>query len=201
MKKRTPFTLAQTLPYLLLLTGTFGLLASSILTHDTLQVMQNPDFVPACNINPILSCGSVMKSEQASMFGPPNSVLGIVAFSALITFSLLLATGVVMKKWIWRTVQAVATLGVLFMHYLFFQAVFVLNTICPWCFGIWMITIPVFWYITLYNLRMKNIRVSATLSPFVAFLQQKHAVILAFWYFAILGVLLWRFWDYWVTLL
>lgn len=194
-------TLDIVLPYLLLAAGTIGLIASLALTYDKIQVLTNNGYEPACNINPILSCGSVMKTEQASLLGLPNTIFGIIAFSMLITFGFLLASGAKVAKWIWQAAQAAATLGVLFMHYLFFQGVYRINAICPWCFLVWMITIPVFWYITLYNLRHVYVRLPAAIQSLTPKLQKNHGTILIIWYLTIFAILIQHFWYYWSTLL
>lgn len=193
-------TLQQKLPVILIIAGLIGCIASFALTYDKIQVLQDPSYVPACNINPILSCGSVMKTPQASLFGVPNTIYGLVAFSMLFTFGILLAGGAKVKRWVWLAAQAAATLGVLFMHYLFFQGVFEIHAICPWCFVVWMITIPTFWYITVYNLREKHIRLPRQLRVLSTFAQKHHADILIVWYLGIFGVLLANFWDFWVSL-
>ena len=195
---RKKLTLSVVLPYLLILVGILGCLASFALTYDKIHVLQNPNYDPGCNINPILSCGSVMKTEQASLFGVPNTVFGLMAFSMLLTFGVLLATGVKANKWVWRCAQLAAAVGVVFMHYLFFQGVYRINAICPWCFLVWMITIPAFWYITLYNLRERNIVLPA---PISAFMLKYHGEILLIWYLTIFGILLEHFWYYWSTIL
>lgn len=200
-KQKNPLTLKQTLPYILIIGGLIGLAASFALTYDKIHVLLNPAYDPACNINPILSCGSVMKTEQASLLGVPNTIFGIAAFTALITFGFMLAAGAVVKRWIWVLAQLAATTGVLFMHYLFFQGVYRINAICPWCFVVWMITIPLFWYITLYNLREGNIKLPKGWEKVNTFLQENHGSILAIWYIVIFGILLEHFWYYWSTLL
>jgi uncharacterized membrane protein len=199
--KRLNTTLPTALPYLLVIAGIIGLIASFILTYDKIQVLRNPDYTPPCNINPIFSCGSVMKTEQASLFGVPNTIFGLMGFTALITLGFVVAAGAVLKQWIWVVAQATATLGVVFMHYLFFQGVFRIHAICPWCFVIWMITIPVFWYLTLYNLRQSNIRLPRSLRKLNMFLQANHGNILLVWYAVIFLILLFQFWDFWITLI
>ena len=188
----------KALPFILIGAGLIGILASLVLTYDTLQIMQNPSYVPPCNINPILSCGSVMRTEQASLLGIPNSILGLIAFSALATFGFMLAGGAQLKRWVWQLTLGVATIGVLIMHYLFLQAIFVLGTICPWCFVVWMITIPTFWYITLYTVQAGSVTLPATIRRFVL---KYHRDILILWYVLILGILAVRFWDFWVSLI
>jgi uncharacterized membrane protein len=194
-------SLKTVLPYILIVAGIVGVIASFVLTYDKIHVLQNAGYKPPCNINPILSCGSVMKTEQASLLGVPNTIFGLMAFSMLFTFGVLLAGGAKVKKWVWLGAQFAATAGVIFMHYLFFQGVYRINAICPWCFVIWIITIPVFWYITQYNLREQNIRLPAALKPASLFIQKHPGDILLVWYLAILGILAQRFWYYWSTLI
>ena len=193
--------LNKVLPYILIAAGIIGICASFALTYDKIHVLLDKNYEPSCNINPILSCGSVMKTEQASLLGVPNTVFGLIAYSMLLTFGLLLAAGAKVKKWVWMGAQVAAMVGVVFMHYLFFQGVFRINAICPWCFVVWMITIPTFWYITLYNLREQIIRLPASLSRATNFVQQHHGDVLVVWYLIVLGILLQHFWYYWSTLL
>jgi uncharacterized membrane protein len=198
---RKSLSLAKTLPYLFIVAGIIGGAASFALTYDKLQVLKDPSYVPSCNINPVLSCGSVMKTQQASLLGVPNSVYGLIAFTMLLTFGVMLASGAIVKKWVWILAEIAATAGVIFMHYLFFQAVFRLHTICPWCFVVWMITIPVFWYTTQYNLRAGNLAIPKMLQPLSAFVQKYSNDLLVLWYLLIIGIVLQRFWYYWSTLI
>lgn len=191
----------KSLPYILIIAGILGCLASFALTYDKIQVLKNPAYVPSCNLNPIFSCGSVMKTEQASLLGVPNTIFGLIGFSALATFGLVLAADAVIKKWLWLVAQSTSVVGLVFMHYLFFQGVFRINAICPWCFLVWMITIPVFLYITAYNLQENNISVPRKLKPLASFFINHRLDILIGWYVIILGILLQHFWYYWKTLL
>lgn len=199
--KIAKLTLKETLPYILIFTAIIGMLASFALTYDKIQVLTDSSYSPSCNINPILSCGSVMVTEQASLLGVPNTIFGLIGYSMLLTFGVLLAGGAKVKKWVWQIAQVVASGGVLFMHYLFFQGVYRINAICPWCFVVWMITIPIFWYITLYNLREKNINLPKKISGVSKFAQKHHGDILFTWYLVIFGILLTHFWYYWSTLI
>jgi uncharacterized membrane protein len=199
--RRAKLTIGKTLPYILIVASLVGILASFALTYDKIHVLQDSSYKPGCNLNPILSCGSVMKTEQASLLGVPNTIFGLIAFSMLLAFGLLLAGGAQVKRWVWLGAQVAATAGVIFMHYLFFQGVYRIHAICPWCFVVWMITIPIFWYITLYNLQSQNIRVPAKLTGLSKFVQRHHGDILITWYLVIFGILLQRFWYYWSTLI
>ena len=196
--RNVKLTLPKVLPYILIIAGVIGIIASFALTYDKIHVLTDNSYEPSCNINPILSCGSVMKTEQASMFGVPNTIFGLMAFSMLLTFGILLATGVKVNKRVWHAAQIAATAGLVFMLYLFFQGIYRIHAICPWCFSVWMITIPTFWYITLYNLRERNLFLPSILS---GYLQRHHGDILIACYLVIFGLILEHFWYFWSTLI
>ncbi len=191
--------LAQALPYIFLVVGIVGTIASFALTYDKIQVLKNPAYVPSCNINPILSCGSVMKTEQASLAGVPNTIFGLMGFSALTSLAVAMLAGAKFRRWLWLTINAGALLGFSFFLYLFFEGVYRINAICPYCFVIWMVVPPLLWYTTLYNLREGHIKfVSPRLK---VFLLRHHGDILLVWYLFIFSLLLTHFWDYWKTLI
>ena len=73
------------LPYILLLGGIIGVLVSVILTAEQINILKNPSAVLSCDINPIISCGSVINKPQASALGIPNTMFGIVGFSIVAT--------------------------------------------------------------------------------------------------------------------
>lgn len=200
-KSKGNITLKQALPYILIAAGILGAAASFVLTYDKIQLLQNPGYQPGCNINPVFSCVSVMKTEQSNLLGVPNTLFGLVGFTALTTLGFLLLAGAQLKRWLWQLAQLAAVGGVVFMHYLFFQAVYRIGAICPWCFVVWMVTIPVFWYITLYNLREGHLRLPKKLAGLGPVLQKNHGNILIAWYAVIFGILLYEFWYYWSTLI
>ncbi|MFF1357108.1 vitamin K epoxide reductase family protein, partial [Streptomyces sp. NPDC058297] len=62
---------------LLVITGAAGLLAAWVITIDKFKLLEDPNFTPGCSLNPVVSCGNIMKSAQASAFGFPNPMLGL----------------------------------------------------------------------------------------------------------------------------
>lgn len=192
-------TLKKTLPYIFLIAGIIGCLASFALTYDKIQVLQNPTYQPACNINPILSCVSVMKTQQASLLGVPNTVFGLMGFSVLTFLGVVLLAGATLRRWLWIVINIGVLVAFLFFVYLFFQGVYRINAICPYCFVVWMIIPPVLWYTTLYNLREGHITTPARLKGFVGFLQRHHGDILLSWYLIVLALILHHFWYYFKT--
>lgn len=190
---------------LLLVCAAIGFGASFVLTIDKIKILQDPSFVPSCNINPIFSCGSVMATEQASLLGVPNTIFGLIAFTMLGMLGLFLLAGARLPRWLWLLVQLAALGGLLFMHYLFFQGVYRIGAICPWCFTVWMVTIPAFLYITRYNLVSGNLRLSWQMSRQMraagTWFAGHAGLVLILWYLMIFGILLQHFWYYWSTLL
>lgn len=122
-----------------------GLGASFTLLGDTFAVARDPSFNPSCNINPLLSCASVMESDQAEFLGIPNPAFGIAAFTALLVFAVLVWVDTKFKPWVWKAGLGAATAGLAYVVYLYLTSLLVLGTICPWCFVTWLVTIATFW--------------------------------------------------------
>lgn len=193
--------LKQILPYIFVIGGIIGLAASFALTYDKIHVLQNPGYNPSCNINPILSCGSVMKTQQASAFGVPNTIFGLIAFSALTVFGVVLWQGAVLKRWLWLAINTGALAGFMGFIYLYFQAVFRIHAICPYCFAVWIIVPPILWYTTLYNIQEGNLKLRYIKPHIKNWTLRHHGDILLAWYVILFGILLNRFWYYWSTLI
>ncbi|WP_297795099.1 vitamin K epoxide reductase family protein, partial [Mycobacterium sp.] len=88
----TPARVPPLSAWWLLIAGVIGLIASMTLTVEKIDILLDSSYVPSCNINPILSCGSVMITPQASLLGFPNPLLGLVAFTVVIVTGLLALT-------------------------------------------------------------------------------------------------------------
>ena len=191
----------QMLPYILIVGGIIGFLAALILTIEKIELIKNPAFQPSCNINPLLSCGSVMKTPQAEVFGFPNSLIGIAGFAIVATIGMALLAGAQFKRWFWLWLQSGAIFAIGFITWLQFQSIYVIKALCPYCMVVWIVTIPIFWYTTLYILREKYIPIPERLKVFVNFLQRHHGDVLIAWYLVIVGLILAQFWYYWSKLL
>ena len=181
--------------------GALGLAASAVLTLDKLRLLQNPDYVPSCNINPIISCGSVMRTGQAAVFGFPNSLLGLVGFAVVLATAAGLAAGARYGRWYWLGLQAGTVLGLVLVHWLIGQSLYTIGALCPYCMVVWAVTIALFWYTTLHNLRTGVLPVGERLRPVVRELDRYHWAVPVLWYAVIALLVLNRFWYYWRTLL
>ncbi|GAB2757735.1 vitamin K epoxide reductase family protein [Nocardioides salsibiostraticola] len=180
----------------LVVLGLPGLAASFTLAVDKYRILEDPSFQPSCNFNPVLSCGSVMVEDQASAFGFPNPLLGVMAFSVVIALGVLITARVPMPRWVLGGLAVGSALGVVFVHWLAFQSLYRIGALCPWCMVVWTVTLPIFlWSLLLYARQVPAVRRVAQAVWSVRFL------VLLFWYLAFVVAILVQFWDYWSTLL
>ncbi|HVS58226.1 MAG TPA: vitamin K epoxide reductase family protein [Candidatus Saccharimonadales bacterium] len=191
-------TLKKAFPYILIIGGIIGLICSFTLTYDTQQIALNPSYQPSCNLNPIISCGNIAKSAQGTIIGNiPNPWWGMMAFPVVITLGVVLLAGGTFKRWFWLAVQGGATLGVIAVHWFFYQSVYTLNELCPFCLGVWAVTIPLFWYTTLYNFDQGILKLPKDSWQKVAgFARQHHIDLLVLWILIIAALILKHFWYY-----
>ena len=206
VKKQTKqaLTLERTWPWILTIGGLVGFVAAFILSIEKIALLKDPNYVPTCNLSPLISCGSVMKTHQAAIFGFPNSIIGVAGFAIVTTIGVALLAGLQsgnLKRWFWLVLQAGTVFGVGFVTWLQFQSIFTIKALCPYCMVVWAVMIPIFLYTTLYNLRTGVIATPNSLKRFVAFLQRHHGDILFSWYAIIILIILNHFWYYWKTLI
>ncbi|MFG2120393.1 vitamin K epoxide reductase family protein [Streptomyces sp. NPDC048710] len=200
MRPPRPARPGRRIGWLLTLTGLIGWLASFELSVDDWRLLKNPAYQPPCNISPIISCGNVMASPEGSVFGFPNMLLGLGAFAAVAVLGLAVLTGARLHRALWLTLNAGAVAGVLFVHWLIYQSLFGLGRICPYCAVVWAVTIALFWYTTLRNVRHGLLPVPASGRSCVALVLETHWMLLAAWYGVIAVLVLTRFWPYWSSL-
>ena len=190
--------LVRAVPWVLVVTGALGTLAAFVLTIEKIRVLEDPTYVPSCSINPILSCGSVMTSDQAEAFGFPNSLLGIAGFTVVAVTGVALLAGTVLRRWYWLALQAGTLAGAAFVGWLTFQSLYRIGALCPYCLVVWAVMPPLVVYVTCHNLVAGHLgkRAQRVGAPLVA----NHTVALTIWYLTVIGLILERFWDYWKTL-
>ncbi|MGW9597522.1 vitamin K epoxide reductase family protein [Streptomyces chartreusis] len=179
---------------MLVITGAAGLLAAWVITIDKFKLLENPDNVPGCNFNPVVSCGNIMKSDQASAFGFPNPMLGLVAYSIVICVGMSLLARAAFPRWYWLTCNAGTLFGVGFCTWLQFQSLYRINSLCLWCSLAWVATIIMFWYVTSFNVRNGFLPAPRRLKSFLG----EFTWMLPALHIGIIGMLiLTRWWDFW----
>ena len=189
------------LAWLLLVGGAIGLLAAATLLVEKIALVADPEYVPSCSINPVLSCGSIMSTPQAELFGFPNPVIGVAAFPVLAATGAALLGGARLARWYWLGLQAGVVLGLAFVGWLVFQSLYRIGALCPYCMVVWVVVVPVAFYVTSHNLRSGVLGAVAARSRMVRVVTESHALVLAVVLVLVLALVLQRFWSYWVTVL
>jgi uncharacterized membrane protein len=138
-----------------------SLLASFVLSIDAVRLAANPAIDLSCNINAVISCGTVGTSWQAHLFGFPNAFLGLVAEPVVITIAVASLGGVRFPRWFMFAAQIVYTIGLIFAYWLFYQAMFHIGALCPWCLLVTVSTTLVFTTLTHVNIRDDNLYLPA----------------------------------------
>jgi len=163
-------SIQKSFPYILIVGSIVGLWASFILTVDTIALIKNPGVQLPCNINPFVSCTSVATTWQASVFGFPNSLLGIVAFSMLLAIGIMLYSGGPTsqsfdeasrsRKPLWLLVNLGTLAAITFVMWFFYQSVYNIGSLCIYCMTVWAVTWPIFLYTTVWNFREGHFKIT-----------------------------------------
>jgi len=145
----------------LVVSGVLGLLAAFELSVEKVLTLSDPGHVPSCNVGVLVGCSVNLESWQGSLFGFPNPFIGLMTWPAVIVVGVALLAGASFARWFWVLFNVGVAGALVFVGWLIAQSIYVLAVLCPWCMLTWAVTIPVFWAVTLYNLREGNIPVPA----------------------------------------
>jgi uncharacterized membrane protein len=177
--------------------GLIGLIASFLLTIDTMKLIGNPDLDLPCNLSPFISCSSVIDSSQGKIFGFPNPLLGIAGFSFVATVGFLMLFGAEPNKKFWKIFLAGISLAIIFIHWLIYESIFVLGNLCLYCMATWAAIWPIF-IGTIKNFQF-SLPAQAGIFNF-QFLRNNHFAIIIGWYLLIILLILIRFREYFFLL-
>lgn len=133
--------------------GIVGLLASFVLSIEEIHLLKQPDAVLSCSINIVLNCATVMQSWQASVFGFPNMLIGLMAYPVVITTAVVALAGGRLPRWYWIAAHICYGLGAIFAYWLFFNSLYDIQVLCPWCLIVTFSTTILFATITQYMIR------------------------------------------------
>lgn len=192
---RGPVAIGRLSAWGVLIAGVVGLTASVTLLIEKIEMLQNPAYIPTCSINPVLSCGSVMVRPEASAFGFPNPLIGVVSFTLVVVTGVLAVARVGLPRWYWLGLTAGAGMGVVFTHWLIFESLYEIGALCPYCMVVWSAIVPLFAVVAPIALR------PLAVNPVARFLYHWRWPLVALWFTAVALAILVRFWDYWSTLI
>ena len=184
----------------LVLASSIGLVASFILTLEKFNLLKNPVTVLSCDLNPVVSCGSVIQSKQAEAFGFANPLIGLIGFAVIITIGMGILAGAKYKRWFWLGLESGAVLGVLFSLWLVYQSIFVIQALCPFCIVVWAVVIALLVLVTRFNLQEGNIKPPQVLKGLSRLLVSYPWIVIGSWYLIIALLILSHYWYYWKTL-
>lgn len=126
----------------MLVGGVLGLAASAALTIEKIFLLEDPNYKLSCSLNEIFACGSVVTTEQASVFGFANSIVGVILFPVLITLGLIGISRNSLPNYFKYGLFLGLTFGHLFVLWLAYQSLYVIGALCPWCMVVWAVTVP-----------------------------------------------------------
>jgi uncharacterized membrane protein len=186
------------LAYLYIVCGAIALLFSWITMTEKIAFEVDAGHVAICDINSLINCGTIMGSSQAAVFGFPNPFVGLVGFSVVIAIGFAILAGAKFKRWFWQGAQMGMIFAVLFVYWLYYEAVFEISALCIYCIIIWFSTIPLFWYTTVFNLKEKHLRLKGIPRKFSG---KTTLIVMSLMYLVIIVPIVYRFWDQWKFML
>ncbi len=128
------------------------LIASAVLSVDAVLLAADPGATLGCNISAAISCGAVGISPQANVLGFPNAFIGLATEPVVLTIAVAGFAGVRFPRWFMFAANVGYLLGLVFAYWLFFQSMFVIGALCPWC-----LTITVFTTVTFFTMLHINV--------------------------------------------
>lgn len=127
---------AQIAALILLIGAILGLVVSFALSVEALLLASNSRAVLSCDVNAVLSCGSVARHWSASLMGFPNSFIGLMTFPPLIFLAAAFMAKVKFPKWFICLAQFGVLLGLGFAGWMFYMSFVEIGILCPWCLGL-----------------------------------------------------------------
>ena len=143
----------QNLAAFVMLVGSgLGLLASFVLSIESLELAKNSHAVLSCDFSSALSCSAVANHWSAAILGFPNSFIGVMTLPVMVTIAVALLAGAKFPKWFMQAAQAGAVIGMIFAIWMFYMSYVEIGVLCPWCLTLDVGMLLIFGGMTRYNI-------------------------------------------------
>ena len=139
-----------------------------------------------------------MITPQASVFGFPNPLIGIVGLHrgrwspACWRWPRSRCRGGIGSAWPIGTL-----LGAVFVHWLIFQSLYRIGALCPYCMVVWAVTIPL---LVVVVVDRAAARCAGNAGGAGRSTHWRWSLV-TLWFTAVILLILVRFWNYWSTLI
>jgi uncharacterized membrane protein len=174
-----------------------GLLASMAIAVEKVHLLENPGADLSCTINPVYSCQSVITSDQASIIGIPNELIGIAFFGGLLALGLATLAGAKYKSWLHKLTWLGLLGSMVVVFWFFYQSVYNINALCIYCTTVWFATWTLFVGYSWWILDRKIVKLPKQLEFLDVFKDKKNSILLWFLVIVFLVFLvLNNFWYY-----
>jgi uncharacterized membrane protein len=182
----------------MLVSASLSLFAAMVLSIDAFKLAKDENVDLACSINAVVSCGKVALSWQSTVFGFPNSFIGLMFESAVITIAIAGLMQVRFPNSLMRIALFIYSAALIFALWLFSQSFFVIKAFCPWCMLVTVSTISVFTSMLRINIYQNAFNWSEVnhqrILRFV--LQGRDYALLSITYAVIASAIIWKYGTY-----
>jgi uncharacterized membrane protein len=110
-----------------------GMAATTLQLVDRIALAENPATSLVCDINAVLSCGSVLGTWQARVLGVPNALVGLAVFAVFASAALGLVLRSRPSRAYLAVLEAVAVVMLAFTLWFLWQTTFVIGALCLYC--------------------------------------------------------------------
>jgi len=180
----------------MLVGGALALVAAFVLSLEKIHLLQDPEAVLSCTFNLVLNCSTVMQTWQASVFwGIPNMYIGLMAFPVVVTVAVAGLAGVKFPRPFMIAAHIGYLLGTIFAYWLFFQSVYAIQVLCPWCLIVTFSCTLLFAAQTRYALKHNIYKLSGNMHKRAQAFVQKgyHELVVAAWIVLMIALVFLKF--------
>ena len=143
----------QNLAAFVMLVGSgLGLLASFVLSIESLELAKNSHAVLSCDFSSALSCSAVANHWSAAILGFPNSFIGVMTLPVMVTIAVALLAGTKFPRWFMFAAQIGVSVGFIFALWMFYMSFVEIGVLCPWCLTLDVGMLLIFGGMTRYNI-------------------------------------------------